>query len=126
MVLHKLSGSSVPGGTDLEALQVWLLKLGEDSTRLSTSVEIFVDWLSKGSPPWAAYRAFMSVYLITLDKQPSMRPVYVGETFRRLFTKNLLNVTGPEATMACKDDQMYAVLKSVIDDAILRVQDLCE
>ena len=44
LVAHKLPGSSGPGGTELEALQGWLLKCGEDSTRLLTSVETFVDW----------------------------------------------------------------------------------
>ena len=50
-VARKLSGSSVPGGTDSEALQGWLLKFGEYSTRLRTSVETFFDWLANGSPP---------------------------------------------------------------------------
>ena len=48
----KLLGSPGPVGTDSEALQVWILKFGEDSTRLRTSVETFVDWLANGSPPW--------------------------------------------------------------------------
>ena len=42
-VARKISGSSGPGGTDSEALQGWLLKFREDSTRLRTSVETFVD-----------------------------------------------------------------------------------
>ena len=41
-VAPKLSGSYGTGGTDLEALQGWLLKFEEDSTRLRTSMEIFV------------------------------------------------------------------------------------
>ena len=77
-VAHKLLGGSVPGGMDSEALQGWLLKFGEDSTRLRTSVETFVNWLENGSPPWAAYRAFMLVRLINLDKQPDLRTVVVG------------------------------------------------
>ena len=42
-VARKLSGSSGPGGTDSEALQGWLVKFGEDITRLSTSVEFFLN-----------------------------------------------------------------------------------
>ena len=67
-VVRKLLGSSISGGTDSEALQVWLLKFREDSTRLRTSVETFVDCIANGSPPWVAYRAFMSCRMITLDK----------------------------------------------------------
>ena len=63
-VARKLSGSSCPGCTDYEALQEWLLKFGEDSTRLRTSVETFVDWLANGSPPWTAYRAFIVIFLL--------------------------------------------------------------
>ena len=50
-VARKLSGSSVPGGTDSEALQGWLMKFGEDINRLITSVETSVGWLANGSPP---------------------------------------------------------------------------
>ena len=66
-VAQKLSGSSGPGGTDSEALQGWLLKSGEESTRLRNNVETFVDWLANGSPPWAAYCEFMSGWLIEIS-----------------------------------------------------------
>ena len=71
-------GSFVPGGTDSEALKVWILKFGEDSTRLRTSVETSVEWLANMSLPWKAYRAFMSGRLIALDKQTIVRPVVIG------------------------------------------------
>ena len=80
------------------------MKFGEEITRLRTSVETFFDWLANGNLPWAAYCAFMSVRLIAIDKQPGVRPVGVGETWRRLFAKIILKVVGPEATMACQDD----------------------
>ena len=109
---------------DSEALQGWLLKFGEDSTRLSTCVETFADWLANVCLPWTAYRAFMSSRLITLDKQPGVRLVGVGETWRRLFAKIVLKIMGPEAIMACQDDHLCAVLKEVIDRAIHCVQAL--
>ena len=77
-----------------------------------------------GSPPWAAYRAFISGQLITLDKQPGVRPVGVGETWRHLFAKIVCKVTGPEATMACQDKQLCARLKAGIDSTIYGVQAL--
>ena len=91
---------------------------GEYITRLSTSVETFVDWLSNGSPSWEAYCAFMSGRLIALDKQPGVRMIGVEETWRRLFSKIIIKVTIPEATMACQDDQLCAGLTAVIDGAI--------
>ena len=68
-VAPMFSRSSGPGGTDSEALQGWLMKFGEDITRLRTSVETFVDWLANGSPPWAAYCEFISSRMIALNKK---------------------------------------------------------
>ena len=47
----------------------------------------------------AAYCAFMSGWMIAIDKQPGVRPVGIGETWRLLLGKIVLKVTGPEATM---------------------------
>ena len=66
----------------------------------------------------------MSFRLIVLDKHPGVRPVGVGETWRRLFAKIVLKFTGPEATMACQDDQLCAGLKVGIDGSIHGVQAL--
>ena len=77
-------------------------------------METIVEWIDNKSPPWAAYCAFISVHLIALDKQPSVRPVRVREIWRRLFLK----ITGPEATMACKDGQLCSRLKVVIDSSV--------
>ena len=60
LVVPKLSGSLVPGGTDPESLQEWLFKYGEDSNILCSSVETFIDWLENKGVPRAAYCAFMS------------------------------------------------------------------
>ena len=43
LVAQKLSGSSGPGGTDLEDLYRWFLKFGEGRKKPRISVEIFVD-----------------------------------------------------------------------------------
>ena len=78
LVARKLWGDYVPGGTDSEALQGWLLKFKEYSKILRNSVETFIEWLANGIPPLAEYHAFISVRLITLDKQPGVSPVGVG------------------------------------------------
>ena len=117
-------GGSGPGGTDWEALQVWLLKFEEDSTRLRTSMETFMDWLTNGIPPWAAYRAFMLGRVIVLDKQPGVGLVGLGGKRWRIFSKIMLNVTGTEAIMACQDDQLHAILKAGTNGAIHGVQAL--
>ena len=47
--------------------------------------------------------AIMSGRLIALYKQPDVRPVGVEETWRHLFDKILLKVTGQGVTMSCQD-----------------------
>ena len=46
---------------------------------------------------WAAYRTLMSGRLIVMDKHPGIRPVRVGETWRRMMAKCLLRVAGTES-----------------------------
>ena len=57
-----------------------------------------------------------------LDKNPVVHLVGLGENRRRISSKILLKVTGPEANMACQDDQMCSGLKLVIDGAVHFVQ----
>ena len=64
-------------------------------------MENYVDWLANGSPPWAAYREFVSGRMIALDKHHGVRLVGVGKILRRIFAKIVLKDTGLEATMAC-------------------------
>ena len=78
LVAQKLSGSSGPGGTDLEDLYRWFLKFGEGRKKLRISVEIFVDQLTNKNPPWEAYNEFKSIQLIVLDKQPGVCMVRIG------------------------------------------------
>ena len=40
------------------------------------------------------------------------------------FSKIVLTVTGPEATMVCQDDQLCAGLKAGINGAVHKVQDI--
>ena len=100
-VSQEILGGSGPGGKDLEALQGWLLKFGEDSKKLRISAEIFVEWLANNNIPWEAYPIFMTGRLIVLDKQPVVHPVGIGETWTRLFSNWVMKVTVPEATNAC-------------------------
>ena len=52
--------SSGNGSTDSEALQGWLLKFGEDSKRLLTIVETFINWLANRSPRYIRHLCLAS------------------------------------------------------------------
>ena len=106
------------GGTDLVSLQHWLLRFGAASSKLRKFVVELWEWLSNGRPPWVAYRAMMSGRLIALDKSPGIRPVRIGETWRRLLAKCLLRVTGQKAKAACRTEQLTEGVEAGIEGAL--------
>ena len=69
------------GGKDSVILRHWLLHFGAASRELRLIVADFMEWLGNGRTPWASNRAIMSGRLVSLDKQPGVRPVRVGETW---------------------------------------------
>ena len=123
-VARKLSRSSDPVGANSETLQEWVLNFEEYSKRLCSSVVNFDNLIANNSPPWAACSVFMYRCLIALDKQPGIRPVRVGETWRCIFANIILKVTRSEATSTCHDEQLFDGIKSVIDCPVHRVQDI--
>ena len=48
----------------------------------------------------------------------------IRETWCQQFAKCVLNFTGTEAIHACKDDHLYAGLKTIIDGAVHRFQSI--
>ena len=125
-VAGTLWGSVGPGGMDSVLLQHWLLRFGAAIAELRMIVGDFVEWLGNGRPPWAAYRVLMSGRLIALDKQPGIRPVGVGETWRRMMAKCLLKVAGPEAKAACGMTKLAGGLEAGIEGAIHAMRVLWE
>ena len=118
VVAGRLSGKAGLGGTDSVSLQHWLLRFGAGSAELRLIARDFVKWLGNGRSPWADYRALMSGQLIALDKQPGIRPVGVGETWRRMMAKCLLRVAGPEAKAACRTTQLVGGVEAGIEGTI--------
>ena len=126
VVAGRLSGGAVPGGTESMSLQKWLLRFSAASAELRLIVGDFVEWLGNGRLPWDAYPALMSGRLIALDKQPRIRPVGVGETWRRMMVKCLLRVAGPEAKTACGTTQLAGEVGAGIEGAIYAMRVLWE
>ena len=63
-------------------------------------------------------------HLIDIDNYPGVQPFGIGKTWRHLFAKCVLKITGPESTTVCQGDHICAVLKAGIDGAVHRVQDI--
>ena len=117
-VAKKLSGSAGPGGVDSSSLQSWLLNYGVESRQLRKACARLAEWLANTHPPWAAYRALINGRLVAIDKCPGVRPVGIGELFRRLVAKCVLLVAGEEAQIACGVDQLCGGLEAGIEGGI--------
>lgn len=121
-VVAKLSGTGGPGGVDSIALQQWLLKYGVQNHGLREAVVEFTRWMANDTSPWVAIRALMANRLMTLNKCPGVRPVGIGEFWRRLFAKCVLKVVGTEAKEACGSAQLCTYLKADIKGAVHAVR----
>jgi hypothetical protein len=117
-VASRLSGAAGPGGTDAIDLRNWLLRFGAESEQLRCALANLAEWMANGHPPWAAYRALMACRLVALDKSPGVRPVGIGEIYRRLLAKCVLMVVGHQATTAAGNLNLCAGLPAGIEGAV--------
>ena len=109
-----LSGGTGPCGVDAIMLKNWLLCHGIQSERLCDGMATWVDWLSNGLPPYAAYCAVYTVRTVTLDKTPGVQPLGIGESWMRLWSDCSHTKTKVAATNACGNTQLCASLQSGI------------
>ena len=117
-VAGRLYGGLGPGVTDSVRLQHWFLHFGAARRELRLIVADFSEWFGNGRPPWSSYQALMSVRMIALYKQPGIRPVGVGETWRRLMAKCVLWVTGQEAKSTCGTENLAGGVEYGIEGGI--------
>jgi len=110
-VARRLSGSAGLINFDSHAMKNLLLSHKDSSRKLRDAIARFASWLANENVPWAAYRGLMMCREVALDKMPGIRPIGIGEIFRRLIAKCVLEAAGPQATSACGSDQLCAGLK---------------
>ena len=99
-------------------LRNWLLRFGAESEALRAELALLANILANEHPPWASYRALMACRLVALDKQPGVRPVGIGEIFRRLIAKCVLAAVGHQAMEACGNLNLCAGLPAGIEGAV--------
>ncbi len=117
-----LSGSAGPCGIEAEMLKHWLLRYGVHSEHLREAMADWVDWLSNGLPPYAAYCAVNMVQTIALDKSPGIWLLGVGEVWMRLWSDCSHMKTRAGATNACGNTQLCTGLQSGIEANLHVVQ----
>ncbi len=102
----RLSGSTGPCGVEAKMLKHWLLQHGAHSEKLRKAMANWVDWLSNGLPPYAAYHAVNTVRPVALDKCPGVQPLGVGEVWMHLWSDCSHMKTKAAATSACGNTQL--------------------
>jgi hypothetical protein len=116
---RKLPKGAGLGGVDSYTLKHWLLGFGGRVSRaLRNTVANFMSWLANDILSWAAMAALRAGRLIALEKNPGVRPVGIGETWSRLFSKTVLLLTLDEPKAACGADQLCSGLEAGIEGAI--------
>ena len=72
-VAKRMHGGAGPGGGDANLMKDMLLRFGRPSILFRTEMGAWVDYLSNGSPPIAAYCAFKNGLLLAGNKQPGVQ-----------------------------------------------------
>jgi len=70
----------------------------------------WVVWLSKDSPPFAAYYAVDSARMLAADNKPGVRPLACGEIWMRFWADCLNTERKVGATTACGNVNLCAGL----------------
>lgn len=125
-VAHKMGGSGGPGGSDGKSLRKWLLHFGVTRKDLQKEVGLLIQRLANENVRWETIRGFMADRLIALNKSPGVRPIGIGECWRRLFAKVILKETGGDATEACGVSQLCCGLECGIEGAIKAAVELVD
>ena len=77
-----------------------------------------MEWISNEAPPWAAYRTTMGCRLVALDKQPGVRPLGIGEIWRRVMAKFALKACQEDIKAACGSMNLCTGLEADIEGVL--------
>ena len=102
------------------ALQHWLLRYGNTSLKLRETIAQLTEWIANNDIPWAAIHGLTLGRLIAIPKSggQSIRPIGIGESWRRIMSKCIIRETGIEAQIACSKKQLCSGIPCGIESAI--------
>ena len=118
-VTGKLRGGAGPSPVDGLTLGKWLLNYGTASQALREEMALWTEIFCNEALPWAMVRALLAARMVPLAKKPAgVRPVAIGEAWRRCISKCALTAGGADAKAACGSDQLCAGLEAGIEGGI--------
>jgi hypothetical protein len=119
-----LRGGAGPSGLTTALARKLLRSAGNQASSLREAIAAFTRRLA--SAPFAdlSLKCFRANRGLALDKQPGIRPLGVGESFRRLCCKAVLSVTRDDVMEACGPRQAASGLPGGVEAAAHAIQTL--
>ena len=115
---REMQGSSGPSGLDSEAWKRMLTCYGRVSNRLCTALALAARSLCTEEVNGHHLSAFTAARLIPLDKSPGVRPIAVGEVFRRIIGKAVARVVERDVLDSTAPLQLCVGVPSACEAAI--------
>ncbi len=117
-VSRHLKGSAGPSGLDAEAWKRMLTCFKQSSNRLCAALAAAAHCLCTADLTGEDLSAFTASRLIPLNKNPGVRPIAVGEVFRRLICKAVMKVIEEDVLLATAPYQVCVGVPSACEAAV--------
>ena len=115
---REMHGSSGPSGLDSEVWKRMLTCYNRSSNRLCSALAAAARCLCTEELSGSALSAFTAARLIPLDKCPGVRPIAVGEVFRRLVCRAIARVIEFDLMSATAPLQLCVGVPSACEAAV--------
>ena len=122
--VRQMQGSSGPSGLDADAWWRMLTTYRKSSDRLCASLAAFARCLCTEELDAADLSAYTAARLIPLDKRPGVRPIAVGETFRRIVGRAIMRVIESDVLGATAPYQLCIGVPSACEAGVHAMRQL--
>ena len=112
------SGAAGPSGLDAEAWKRMLTCFRQSSNRLCAALAAAAYSLCTQDLTNVNLSALTAARLIALDKKPGVRPIAVGEVFRRIICKSIMRVIERDVLCATAPLQLCVGVPSACEAAV--------
>ena len=115
---RRTQGSAGPSGLDADAWTRMLTCFKQSSNRLCAALAASAYCLCTADLTNTDLSAFTAARLIPLDKNPGVRPIAVGEVFRRIICKSVMRVIERDILLATAPLQLCVGVPSACEAAV--------
>ena len=123
-VSRSMSGAAGPSGLDADAWKRMLTCFDKASNSLCLALAGAAVRLCTEEVPSGDLEAFTAARLIPLDKNPGVRPIAVGEVFRRIICKAIMKVVEYDILSATAPLQLCVGVPSACEAAVHAMESL--